>query len=197
MRSGVERVPMAGLDTLVARTAEKLEAALPHEGDLIILLNLLGSVPPIEAFALLDGFSRTKLASRTKWIIGPAPLMTALDMNGFSLTAMPADPAFLEALSIDVGPKSWPGIAPYNSIATVPCPTLPETFVDAPSDDAILRRLIETGARALLDSEAHLNTLDATCGDGDAGSTFAESAARFSRQSIPCPWLHHESCWQQ
>ena len=185
--AGVERIPMAGLDTLVARTAEKLEAALPREGKLIVLLNMLGSVPPLEAFALLDGFSRTTLAARTEWIIGPAPLMTALDMNGFSLTALPADPAFIAALSAEAGPRSWPGVAHFAPVATLPCPALPETFVDAPSDNAILRKLITTGAEALLANEARLNALDAKCGDGDAGSTFAESGRQILKalDSLP------------
>ena len=185
--AGVERIPMAGLDTLVARTAEKLEAALPREGKLIVLLNMLGSVPPLEAFALLDGFSRTTLAARTEWIIGPAPLMTALDMNGFSLTALPADPAFIAALSAEAGPRSWPGVAHFAPVATLPCPALPETFVDAPSDNAVLRKLITTGAEALLANEARLNALDAKCGDGDAGSTFAESGRQLLKalDSLP------------
>lgn len=185
--AGVERIPMAGLDTLVARTAEKLEAALPREGKLIVLLNMLGSVPPLEAFALLDGFSRTTLAARTEWIIGPAPLMTALDMNGFSLTALPADPAFIAALSAEAGPRFWPGVAHFAPVATLPCPALPETFVDAPSDNAILRKLITTGAEALLANEARLNALDAKCGDGDAGSTFAESGRQILKalDSLP------------
>ncbi|GBR03103.1 dihydroxyacetone kinase subunit DhaK [Asaia siamensis] len=185
--AGVERIPMANLDTLMARTADKLEASLPDEGKFVILLNMLGSVPPLEAFALLDGFSRTSLAGRTEWIIGPAPLMTALDMNGFSLTALPADPAFIAALAADAAPRSWPGLAHFAPVATLPCPALPDTFVDAPSDDPILRKLITTGAEALLANEARLNALDAKCGDGDAGSTFAESGRQILKalDSLP------------
>ncbi|GBR21740.1 dihydroxyacetone kinase subunit DhaK [Asaia spathodeae] len=185
--AGVERIPMANLDTLMARTADKLEASLPDEGNFIVLLNMLGSVPPLEAFALLDGFSRTSLAGRTEWIIGPAPLMTALDMNGFSLTALPADPAFIAALAADAAPRSWPGLAHFAPVATLPCPALPDTFVDAPSDDPILRKLITTGAEALLANEARLNALDAKCGDGDAGSTFAESGRQILKalDSLP------------
>ncbi|NVN04728.1 dihydroxyacetone kinase subunit DhaK [Asaia spathodeae] len=185
--AGVERIPMANLDTLMARTADKLEASLPDEGNFVILLNMLGSVPPLEAFALLDGFSRTSLAGRTEWIIGPAPLMTALDMNGFSLTALPADPAFIAALAADAAPRSWPGLAHFAPVATLPCPALPDTFVDAPSDDPILRKLITTGAEALLANEARLNALDARCGDGDAGSTFAESGRQILKalDSLP------------
>ncbi|RUT24111.1 dihydroxyacetone kinase [Asaia sp. W19] len=184
---GVERIPMDSLDRLMARTADKLEASLPKEGNFIILLNMLGSVPPIEALALLDGFSRTALAERTAWIIGPAPLMTALDMNGFSLTAVPAETAFVDALAAEVGPRAWPGMARYAPVATLPSPELPETFIDAPSDAPLLRKLITTGAEALLSHESALNALDAKCGDGDAGSTFAESGRQIlkSLNSLP------------
>ncbi|WP_306301787.1 DAK2 domain-containing protein [Asaia astilbis] len=160
----------------MTRAAEKLEASLPREGRFIVLLNMLGSVPPLEAYALLDGFSRTALAARTDWIIGPAPVMTALDMNGFSLTTLPSEPAFLDALSSDAEPRAWPGLAPYAPIATLPLPPMTDTFLDTPSENTMLRRLIVTGAEALIASEARLNALDAKCGDGDAGSTFAESS---------------------
>lgn len=174
--AGIERIPLTGLDALMTRTAEKLEASLPREGRFIVLLNMLGSVPPLEAYALLDGFSRTALAARTDWIIGPAPVMTALDMNGFSLTTLPSEPAFLDALSSNAEPRAWPGLAPYAPIATLPLPPMTDTFLDTPSKNPMLRRLIVTGAEALIASEARLNALDAKCGDGDAGSTFAESS---------------------
>lgn len=174
--AGVERIPMADLDTLMSRTADKLQEAMPHDGEVIVLLNMLGSVPPIEAYALLDGFSRTTLGRRTTWILGPAPVMTALDMNGFSLTVLPADPVFLEGLKAPAAPHAWPGIAPYTTVATRPMPELPSTFIDAPSENPVLRRLMTRGAQALIDNEAALNTLDAKCGDGDAGSTFADAA---------------------
>jgi len=184
--AGVERIPMAPLDKLVALAADRLLSSLP-ESDAngttrqIVLLNMLGSVPPLEALALLDGFSRTSLAARTAWIAGPSPVMTALDMNGFSLTTLPAEPAFIEALAAPVEPHAWPGLAAFGPVATLPVPALPETFTDAPSDNPLLRHLITSGADALIGHEAALNTLDAKCGDGDAGSTFAEAARQVLR----------------
>ena len=185
--AGVDRIPMADLDTLMARTADRLEASLPEEGEVIVLLNMLGSVPPIEAYALLDGFSRTRLARRTAWILGPAPVMTALDMNGFSLTALPADPVFIDGLQAPASPHAWPGIAPYGAISTRPMPALPDTFIEAPSDNPVLRALITKGAQALIDNEAALNALDAKCGDGDAGSTFADAARQILRATDSLP----------
>lgn len=185
--AGVERIPMDSLDALMARTAARLEEAIPHKGKLIVLLNMLGSVPPIEAYALLDGFSRTSLAQRTRWILGPAPVMTALDMNGFSLTVLPDDPLFLDGLTAPAAPHAWPGIAPYGEIATCPSPRLPDTFTDSPSANPLLHRLISEGAQALIAQEASLNALDAKCGDGDAGSTFADAARQIlnARDSLP------------
>ncbi|GBQ14337.1 dihydroxyacetone kinase subunit DhaK [Swaminathania salitolerans] len=179
--AGVERIPLACLDDLVARTADKLMASLPRDEDLVIMLNMLGSVPPIEACALVEGFSRTALAQRARWIVGPAPLMTALDMNGFSLTALPATPDFVAFLEAPATPFAWPGVAPFGPAATCPAPTLPQTFRDPASEEPFTHALITRGAEILIDRENALNALDARCGDGDAGSTFADAARQILR----------------
>jgi len=113
--------------------------------------------------------------------------MTALDMNGFSLTVLPDEPDFIEALSAQAAPHAWPGMAAFGAVATIPSPDLPATFIEPPSDDALLRRLIQSGADALIGHEAALNALDAKCGDGDAGSTFAEAARQVLRSLDALP----------
>ncbi len=45
-------------------------------------------------------------------MIGPAPIMTSLDMVGFSLSLLPAEEAFVDALRAPVEPSFWPGMAP-------------------------------------------------------------------------------------
>lgn len=116
------------------------------------------------------------LTDRIDVLIGPAPMMTSLDMYGFSLSAVPAQPDFIEALKSPVEPWAWPGIAPFRTIQTKPTPDLPDTFAYKPSSNAYVENLISHGAKILIDNEKDLNALDARIGDGDAGSTFAEAS---------------------
>ncbi|WP_367160421.1 dihydroxyacetone kinase subunit DhaK [Kozakia baliensis] len=172
---GAERIDVARLDELVERATTRLTEQAP-DGDLAVMVNMLGAVPVIEAQAIVDALSRTALAERIKWIVGPAPIMTALDMNGFSFSLLPAKKEFVEALSAPVEPGAWPRLVPFRDVETQKTPELPDTFVDVPTQNAFVEALIQKGAKTLCDNERALNALDAKIGDGDAGSTFAESA---------------------
>ncbi|GEK99625.1 dihydroxyacetone kinase subunit DhaK [Acidomonas methanolica] len=172
---GAERIDVTDVDALTALAADRLDATL-EDGPQVVLLNMLGAVPVIEGQILMAALARTRLARRMQAVIGPAPVMTALDMSGFSLTAIPARKAFLDALASPVEPSAWPGIASFGAIVTAPVPELPGTFPSKPSANPLLERLIRKGADVLIGQEQALNALDAKIGDGDAGSTFAESA---------------------
>ncbi|UMM64524.1 dihydroxyacetone kinase subunit DhaK [Aristophania vespae] len=178
---GAERLPMAPLDELTKRVIAKLAPAL-EDKELVLMVNMLGAVPVIESQAIMDSVARNPFCSRVKWVIGPAPLMTALDMVGFSLTIMPAKAGFVEALQAKVAPPAWPVMVPFQSeIPTLKAPKLPETFKHASSHNEYLERLIKEGARILDENEQPLNALDEKIGDGDAGSTFAESGRQIFR----------------
>lgn len=110
---GAERIDVARLDELVERATTRLTEQAP-DGDLAVMVNMLGAVPVIEAQAIVDALSRTALAERIKWIVGPAPIMTALDMNGFSFSLLPAKKEFVEALSAPVEPGAWPRLVPLE-----------------------------------------------------------------------------------
>ncbi|GBR48436.1 dihydroxyacetone kinase [Gluconobacter roseus NBRC 3990] len=172
---GTERIAVDRLDALVAKAADTLVTYLTSEKQ-AVMVNMLGAVPVLEAQAIVDSLSRTSLAERIDVLIGPAPMMTSLDMYGFSLSAIPAQPDFIEALKSPVEPWAWPGIAPFGSLQTRPTPTLPDTFAYKPSSNAYIENFITHGARILIDNEKDLNALDARIGDGDAGSTFAEAS---------------------
>ncbi|AFW01869.1 dihydroxyacetone kinase [Gluconobacter oxydans] len=172
---GAERIGVEKLDALVARAADTLTEHLTNEKQ-AVMVNMLGAVPVLEAQAIVDALARTSLAERTAFIIGPAPLMTSLDMYGFSLSAIPAKAPVIEALTSPVEPWAWPGIAAFKDIQTKPTPTLPETFAFEASSHNLLEKFIREGAKILVENEKDLNALDALIGDGDAGSTFAEAA---------------------
>ncbi|MCE2563809.1 dihydroxyacetone kinase subunit DhaK [Komagataeibacter sp. FNDCF1] len=176
---GAQRIAVAPANDLMHKVTDTLEASLPATtGDtrFAVLLNNLGCVPEVEMALLLEAFSHTPLARRVSHVIGPAPLMTALDMNGFSLTLIELDTAITHALEAPVQPHAWPGMAPLGSPAVIPMPPMPDAFPHPASTDPAVKALLERGARILIANEAPLNELDGKIGDGDAGSTFAGAA---------------------
>lgn len=172
---GAEKIPLAPLNQLMHHVVGRLKTAMTP-GDHIVMINMLGAVPLLEACAIAASFAQTTLAKRTKWVIGPAPIMTSLDMVGFSLSFLPAEEGFVEALRAPVESFFWPGMAPFVSVATVPAPELTETFTSPASHHAALETRLRAGLKVLIDARQALNALDAKLGDGDAGSTFADAA---------------------
>lgn len=184
---GAEKIPLAPLDQLMHHVVGRLETAMAP-GDHIVMINMLGAVPPLEACAVAASFAKTALAKRTKWVIGPAPIMTSLDMVGFSLSFLPAEEGFVEALRAPVEPSFWPGMTPFVPVATVPAPELTETFTSPASHRAALETRLRAGLKALIDARQTLNALDVKLGDGDAGSTFADAAQIISEAFPQLPF---------
>ncbi|ATU72632.1 dihydroxyacetone kinase subunit DhaK [Komagataeibacter rhaeticus] len=176
---GAQRIALASASDLMRRVTETLEASLPatvRNTRFAVVLNNLGCVPEVEMALLLEAFSHTRLARRVSHVIGPAPLMTALDMNGFSLTLIELDESITHALQAPAQPPAWPGMVPLGSPAVAPMPVMPDAFPYPASTDPTVRAMLEHGAKVLIANEAPLNELDGKIGDGDAGSTFAGAA---------------------
>ncbi|MBE7729075.1 dihydroxyacetone kinase subunit DhaK [Komagataeibacter sp. FXV3] len=193
---GAQRIAMASARDLVRIAADTLEASLPttvRNTRFALVLNNLGTVPEVEMALLLEAFSHTPLARRVSHVIGPAPLMTALDMNGFSFTLIELDEAITAALQAPAQPRAWPGIAPLGSPAIAPMPHMPDAFPYPATPNPALRHVLERGADILIANEAALNELDGRIGDGDAGSTFAGAAREITAalNRLPLDDPHH------
>lgn len=174
---GAETLRMDTADALMQRAAARLVQALPDtDTPLVMLLNNLGTVPPIEMNLLLDALRLTPLASRIELVIGPAPMMTALDMNGFSLSVLPLTADRRTALLSPCAVAAWPAARPLAPPATVQAPKLPDALQHEASDEPVRRRLILDAAGILAAMETEINAIDARIGDGDTGSTFAHAA---------------------
>ncbi len=171
---GVEQVDFSSARAAMAQVADKL---LPHlgKGDHAALLNNLGGTTPLEMSILAEELARSPLGARVKWMIGPAPLMTSLDMHGFSVSLLPVTEVEVAALSAPA-PQAWPGLAPLGAVVIRPLPAGLAPAALPPSAHPARRALIETACRALIATEADLNALDAKSGDGDTGSTLAGAA---------------------
>lgn len=169
---GVEQVDFSTAMEAMTTVVDKLR---PHAGGgrQVALVNNLGSTTPLEMSVLTHALAASGVASH---VIGPAPLMTSLDMHGFSVSVMEATDAEMAALSADVAPAAWPGM---SAIVEVPVTPLPDglTPIDPiPSANRKTRGTIENVADLLIAAEARLNELDAKSGDGDTGSTLATAA---------------------
>ncbi len=173
--AGVEQVDFAGARAAMAMVVGRLS---PHlgTGPHVALLNNLGGATPLEMSVLAEELARSALASRLQWIIGPAEMMTSLDMQGFSVSLLPVTAAEVDALAAPVTPHAWPGLSPLGPVVVRPLPDGLSPIQPMPSAHPARRALIERCCQALIASETALNSLDAKSGDGDTGSTLAGAA---------------------
>ena len=176
---GVEQVDFAGASEAMGIVLDKLR---PHmnEGPCVALVNNLGSTTPLEMSVLCHALTGVGVASH---VIGPAPMMTSLDMHGFSVSVLPATEDDLTALAAPVPMPAWPGLAKVTTIPVAPLPDGLTPIEPIPSPSPKTRAVIEEVADLLIAAEAQLNELDAKSGDGDTGSTLA-TAARSLKSSL-------------
>lgn len=173
---GVEQVNFEGARDAIRLVVDKLSLVMrdvPH----VALLNNLGGATPIEMSILTKELASSSIANKLKWIIGPAPLMTALDMRGFSLSVLPVESAEDEqALQASVGSSAWPGMNSLASPLVVPIPEGLSPIKAIASKHPERRAFINRCCDLLISVEAELNALDAKSGDGDTGSTVTVAA---------------------
>lgn len=174
--AGVEQVAFDGARDAIRRVADKLSVVIsdvPH----VALLNNLGGATPVEMSILANELANSTIADNLKWIVGPAPLMTSLDMRGFSLSVLPVVNAEDEqALNAPVGPAAWPGMNSLASPIVLPLPEGLSPIKAIPSVQPERRAFIKQCCDILIAAEAELNALDAKSGDGDTGSTLSVAA---------------------
>ncbi|GGK20408.1 dihydroxyacetone kinase subunit DhaK [Salinarimonas ramus] len=173
--AGIEQVEFAGARAAMAMVVDRLR---PHlgTGRHVALMNNLGGATPLEMSVLTEELARSDIGDRVGWIVGPAPLMTSLDMHGFSLSLLPADDASVAALGAPAAPKAWPGLEELVAPAVQPIPDGVTPIQPMASDHPGNRALIARCCEILVAAEADLNALDAKSGDGDTGSTLAGAA---------------------
>lgn len=169
---GVEQVDFLGAAEAMQIVLNKLR---PHvkDGPCVALMNNLGSTTPLEMSVLCHALSRAGVATH---MIGPAPMMTSLDMHGFSVSLLPATEDDLAALAAPVPMPAWPGLAEIRPVVVAPMPDGIAPAEPTPSAHPQTRAVIEKVADLLIGAETSLNALDAKSGDGDTGSTLATAA---------------------
>ncbi|CAN7583841.1 MULTISPECIES: dihydroxyacetone kinase subunit DhaK [Ensifer] len=173
--AGVEQIVHSDARSAVAAMVERLQAAMedkPH----VVLVNNLGGTSILEMSILMHELAQSAIADRIVHLVGPAPMMTSLDMRGFSVSVYPADKAELELLSRPVALPAWPGVTAVRPVNVRALPDGLTPISPLPSRHDATRQFLLACCNLLIDAEKDLNALDAKSGDGDTGSTLAGAA---------------------
>lgn len=172
---GISTTPFMDATDVVSQVMSAVMSAA-HGDKQVMLLNNLGSTTPLEMSIIANAILDSEHGSNISAVIGPAPLMTSLNMHGFSVSLLPAEPDYMEALGAEVAPSAWPPLAHVSGVATQSLPNgLQKTTIPS-SEDATIRQFIVDSCNDFTGMEADLNALDAKIGDGDTGSTLATAA---------------------
>ncbi len=189
--AGVEQVDYRDARGAVAMVAEKLAPHMAPDVRHAVLVNNLGGASVLEMSVLLYELTRSSIADRIGHVVGPACLMTSLDMRGFSVSVYPADESELQALAAPVAPSAWPGL---HALAPAEVRALPDGLKPirpVPSAHAATRDFLTRCCEILIAAEADLNHLDAKAGDGDTGSTLAGAARALIAAMDQLPLADH------
>ncbi|MEE8601243.1 dihydroxyacetone kinase subunit DhaK [Euzebya tangerina] len=191
---GVDQVEFTDAGQAMHLVVERLSDHRPltdDAGHRVALLNNLGGVTALEMGILTAELAASPVGRSIDWLVGPAPLMTSLDMRGFSLSLLTVDDDDLAALLAEPAPPAWPGASQPEDLRTIPLPDGLEHDQPEPSEHPETRRLLERCCEAMIKSEADLNELDAKSGDGDTGSTVKVAATALLKKLDTLPLADH------
>ena len=164
------------IDTLIKPLKE-----LADNDRIAVLINNLGGVSALEMALLTKELAHSALKDQIAYLIGPATLVSSLDMKGFSLSLLRLNETFEKAINADVQTVGWQKPVPFAPMQTQRhSPVYNQLEID-PSENPQVGTLVSAAAQTLIDLENRLNALDAKVGDGDTGSTFAEGAREIAQ----------------
>ena len=173
--AGIEQVVFNNARDAVSAMVEKLGANLENRAH-IALVNNLGGASVIEMSVILYELLHSEIGDKISHVIGPAAMMTSLDMKGVSITLYPADAQEIELLATDTPLSAWPGISSIAPITTLALSDGLTPIAPLASEHAPTREFLTACCKVMIAAEADLNALDAKSGDGDTGSTLAGAA---------------------
>jgi ATP-dependent dihydroxyacetone kinase len=179
---GVHLVDFAGAHGAAQMLSKMLFERVGRAARYALLLNNLGATTALEMGVLANELLTGPFGRKIKLIVGPAALMTSLDMHGVSASLLPLTRDFERALTADVAPHAWPGARRPEKPATRKLPREIAVRAMKPSRNAALKEMTERACDILIASESALNRLDAKTGDGDTGSTIAGAARNLKAQ---------------
>ena len=177
---GASHIPYRGARQAMADAVANFLPRL-NGGSYAALLNNLGSTTELEMSILAGELRQSAIGSAISHIVGPASMMTALDMHGFSLTLYALNAEDMNLLARETPLRAWPGLKPFAAPGIVPLPEGLASRRPTASADPAIEALLVRCCNALIAAEADLNALDARSGDGDTGTTLATAARALVR----------------
>lgn len=194
---GLKRIKLKRADDLINQLLDQTLSALNliAGSRVALLVNNLGATPPMELnivarHAIRELRNRGLIVER----VYAGALMTALDMQGISLSVLKVTDEILSRLDVPTEAIAWPSYgqpsAALDHQATPTTDSLPIPAVP-PTTDAgkRLRRAIEAACHSLIAAEPELTTLDQTVGDGDIGITLTRGSEAILQH---IPYLNFE-----
>ena len=170
--AGVEQIPYLNAKAAIAAVVDKLKETM-GSGNYVAILNNLGGASVLEMSVLLYELTQSSIANQISHVVGPATMMTSLDMRGFSISLYEADSKELAALGATTPLAAWPGVGKLAPSTPIPLPDGLTPITPYPSDHPETRAFLIRCCELLISAEVDLNALDAKSGDGDTGSTLA------------------------
>lgn len=173
--AGVEQVEFNSAKHAMTAMIDKLNVSINNETH-VALINNLGGTSVIEMSVLLHELISSDIGNKISHVIGPAAMMTSLDMQGISISLYPANDQELGLLTTSTPLSAWPGISAVQPITTLALSDGLTAITPLASEHAATRDLLTKCCNVLISSENDLNALDAKSGDGDTGSTLSGAA---------------------
>lgn len=175
---GAEILHQQNVRMLAHVLVQKLLLNMDKQKPVALMINNLGGLSSFEMSLITEEVFSTPLAQSIKVLIGPATVVSALDMKGFSLSVLTLNESFHQALFAPVMVAGWPAvITPCEpDVMSVENKLHEHNFT--PSENAYAAAIVSIVCETLIEAEGELNRLDALVGDGDTGSTFAGGARR-------------------
>ncbi len=180
---GVSKLKTQNSEKVITTLVEKLQAGFKKTDKLAVLVNNLGGVSPLEMNQLTKELVHSALGKSIRYLIGPAALVSALDMKGFSLSAIALTDDFEKALLAEVEASGWQPLVKLEKLPTQKAKKISQKAKVKASANASVGKIVETITQTLSGLEDELNKLDAKVGDGDTGSTFASGARDIQEQN--------------
>lgn len=172
---GASTVSSHNSKQLIGTLVETLKASV-SDNRVAVLINNLGGVSELEMALLAKELAHSALREQIAYLIGPATLVSSLDMKGFSLSLIILNQAIEEALLADVETSGWAKAVAFAPLRTLTHAKVHDALEAQPSENPQVHALVTQATQTLLGLESRLNALDAKVGDGDTGSTFALGA---------------------
>ncbi|MGK9166674.1 dihydroxyacetone kinase subunit DhaK [Inquilinus limosus] len=192
--AGARRARLSSADDLTAELLQQIlrDREIVAGDEVALLVNNLGGTPTMElgivarrALSLLDAFG---IKARRAWC---GTFLTALDMQGCSLSLMKLGEGRLARLDAPATAAAWPATPagwPSGSATRLSPRRKDETAPPDPGCDplvsAMRRALLHRVTEAVRRAQDRLTALDQAVGDGDLGLALARGATALERDLV-------------